>query len=93
MLTFDHLDLKDLFVTRFVCKEFKDHAYRALTSRKLQVKRHWPSKARRKFKLELRTNFNAANLFYEKVTVPKPAGFWCKRCCQVKTRADFSDGQ
>lgn len=91
MLTFDHLELKDLFVTRFVCKEFKDHAYRAVASRKQQVRRHWPSKERRKFKQKLRTAFNAANYFYETVSVPKPAGFWCKRCFQVKTRADFSD--
>jgi len=94
MLTFDHLDLKDLFVTRFVCKEFHDHAHRALAAHKNQVKRHVLSKAdKAKSKLILKNALNEANYFYEKVTVPRPTGFWCKRCFQVKPETDFCDYQ
>lgn len=94
MVTFDCLNLKDVYLARFVCKEFQAHAQRAVATRKQQALQNGQPRSRclrSRCLNPFKTALSEANFFYEKAT--KPTGLWCRRCLRVKAEEDFSDDQ
>lgn len=99
LMTLNHLDLKDVFVARFVCKDFHAIASSILAKREKEAY----DEARRKPPPKWAQNMSAvgrfestlaeANFFYEQTLTAKPQTFWCNRCRQIKERRSFSDSQ
>lgn len=95
MMTLEHLDLKDVFVARFVCKDFHAIASSISAKREKEAKdapaEIWNPQGTPVARF--RKALEEATWFYEKTLTTKPLTLWCNRCRQIRDRRSFSDSQ
>lgn len=81
---FEHLDLSDVFVARFVSRLFHKIAHSNLIDRKRDSDLSLS---------DFKNVLNEANFYYEKSCPRNLTQLWCSRCIQFKDKNDFAGEQ